>query len=100
MRYFLIEGKFKTFSYSLENEGQEEVKSAFEIFIKKGMDDGCFLIFGGRAHGVIGIGKAENLDDMLSKFEEDPLTKEDVVDYRIAEIEDPIISEQTAVFFK
>lgn len=100
MKYYLIEGKFKTFQFSLENEENSELRKEFESFLEKGMEDGHFLIMGGRAHGVLGIGKGEHLDDMLLKFEEDPLTREDVVEYRMVEIEEPTVSKTAEQFFK
>lgn len=100
MKYYVIEGKFKTFQFALENEENTELREKFESFLKKGMEDGHFLMMGGRAHGVLGIGKGEHLDDMLQKFEEDPLTLADVVEYRMVEIEEPAISKTAEQFFK
>ncbi|MDD7362619.1 MAG: hypothetical protein SPI65_05325 [Peptoniphilus sp.] len=99
MKYYVIEGKFKTFEYSLHDEAQAELRASFEEFIKERMDAGNILIFGEKAHGLIGLGKAENLDEMLSEFERDPLTLEDVIEYRIVEIEDAVISDAADRFF-
>lgn len=100
MKYYVIEGKFKTFQFALENEENTELREKFESFLKKGMEDGHFLMMGGRAHGVLGIGKGEHLDDMLQKFEEDPLTLADVIEYRMVEIEEHAISKTAEQFFK
>ena len=100
MKYYVIEGKFKTFQFALENEENSELRKEFENFLEKGMEDGHILIMGGRAHGVLGIGKGEHLDDMLQKFEGDPLTLADVVEYRMVEIEEPAISKTAEQFFK
>lgn len=100
MKYYVIEGKFKTFQFALENEENSELRKEFENFLEKGMEDGHILIMGGRAHGILGIGKGEHLDDMLQKFEEDPLTLADVVEYRMVEIEEPAISKTAEQFFK
>lgn len=56
-------------------------------------------MMGGRAHGILGIGKGEHLDDMLQKFEGDPLTLADVIEYRMVEMEEPAISETAEDFF-
>ncbi|CAC9928216.1 hypothetical protein PEPCOX59622_00348 [Aedoeadaptatus coxii] len=100
MKYYVIEGKFKNFQFSLEEEENRELRTAFESFVKKGMDEGHILMMGGRAHGILGIGKGEHLDDMLQKFEGDPLTLADVIEYRMVEMEEPAISEMAEDFFK
>ena len=100
MKYYVIEGKFKNFQFSLEEEENKELRTAFESFVKKGMDEGHILMMGGRAHGILGIGKGEHLDDMLQKFEGDPLTLADVIEYRMVEMEEPAISETAEDFFK
>lgn len=100
MKYFVIEGKFKTFEYSLYDEAHAEIARAFTDFIERGMEEGYFLAFGDKAHGVIGIGKAKTLDGMLARFESDPLTLDDVVEYRIVEIENAMIGDRAEKFFK
>ncbi len=100
MKYYLIEGKFKTFHFSLYADENKELKDKFDAFIREGMDRGDILLFGDKAHGVIGLGKGTHLDSLLSNFEQDPLTLADVVEYRIVEIEDAVLSKHPERFLK
>ena len=100
MKYYLIEGKFKTFSFSLYDDENKDLKAEFDAFIQAGMDRGDFLMFGDKAHGLLAFARGGHLDDVLSEFESDPLTLADVVEYRIVEIEDAVISKHPEKFLE
>lgn len=42
MKYYVIEGKFKNFQFSLEEEENKELRTAFESFVKKEWMRGIF----------------------------------------------------------
>ena len=100
MKYYLVEGKFKTFRFSLYDDENKALKEEYDAFIQGGMDRGDFLMFGDKAHGIIGLAKADYLDDVLLLFEEDPLTQANVVDYRMVEIEEAIICDHPEKFLE
>lgn len=100
MKYYLVEGKYKTFNFSLYDDENKALKEEFHNFLQAGMDRGDFLMFGDKAHGFLGLVRGNHLDEVLSEFENDPLTLADVVEYRIVEIEDAILSNHPEKFLE
>lgn len=42
MKYYLVEGKFKTFNFSLYDDENKALKKEFHDFLQAGMDRGIF----------------------------------------------------------
>ncbi|MDQ0508178.1 Uncharacterised protein [Aedoeadaptatus ivorii] len=100
MKYYVVEGKFKTFEFDLKAEENAALFEKFAAFTDAAAAEGRLLCFGDKAHGVIGLVRGESLDELLSFFESDPLTLADVIEYRMTEIENIRLADDVSGFWR